>query len=68
MRSVGWIANEPGDCSSLVREIIVVTLATKRSFPTKGVTVYHISQYTRGMERIRAKQDTMLRNVGFSHK
>jgi hypothetical protein len=28
-------------------EIVVVTLATRRSFLTKGATVYHIFQYTR---------------------
>ncbi|MFM6518071.1 MAG: hypothetical protein ACKPIC_16235, partial [Microcystis panniformis] len=44
--TINCFRDDPGDCSSFVREIIVVTLATKRSFPTKVGTVYHLSQYT----------------------
>ncbi|WP_216628931.1 hypothetical protein, partial [Microcystis aeruginosa] len=45
--TIDCFRHDPGDCSSFVREIMVVTLATKRSFLTKVGTVYHFSQYTR---------------------
>ncbi|MCZ8129415.1 MAG: hypothetical protein O9304_21625, partial [Microcystis sp. LE19-114.1B] len=40
--------HDPGDCSSFVREIMVVTLATKRSFLTK-VGLKHETQHPHGL-------------------